>query len=59
MYILMWEKSPALICAWEVFQFVYQYPTIFEPIFIYWTEAGKCRYYLDIMKLNDSQESYL
>ena len=55
----MLEKNPALICAWEVFQFVHQKPTIFEPIFIYWTEAGKRRYYVDIMKLNDSQESCL
>ena len=59
MYLLMWKKSPALICAREVFQFLDQKPTIFEPIFIHWTEAGKRQYYLDIMKLQDSQESYL
>ena len=31
MNILMQEKSPALMCAWEVFQFVDEKPTLFEP----------------------------
>ena len=47
------------MCAREVFQFLDQKTMIFERIFIHWTEAGKRQYYLDIMKLQDSQESYL
>ena len=56
---MMCEKSAALICALEVFWFLPQKPTLFEPIFIYWTEKDKRPYSLDIMNLNDSQESYL
>jgi len=52
-------KIPALMCAWKVFQFVDQKPTHFELIFVFWTEAGKRLINLDIMSLNDSQESYL
>jgi len=33
--------SPALICACLVFLNLDQKPTLFEPFFIYWTEAGK------------------
>jgi len=40
----MMGTSPALICARLVFLILGQSPTLFEPNFIYWTEAGK-RYY--------------
>ena len=50
-------RSPALICACLVFQILDQKPTNFEHYFIYWTDAGKRQFKLDIdiMILNDCQ----
>ena len=42
-YILMVEKSPALICAWEVFQFLGQSSRNCRPLWIRWTFASNCR----------------
>ena len=56
---MMCKKKPALIFALPVFRFLDQIPTLFEPIFIYWTVTDEPPYKLDIIILNDSQVSYL
>jgi len=36
----MIAKNPALICAWEVFQFLEQSSRNFGPLWILWTFAS-------------------
>jgi len=54
--MLMLEKSPALICAWEGFQFLDRSSRNFGPRWILWSFASNRWYKLDIMISNEAQQ---
>jgi len=57
--MLMLEKSPALICAWEGFQFLDRSSRNFGPRWILWSFASNRWYKLDIMISNEAQQWHL